>query len=471
MTKQEEPFYGKFVKPKSGKTAPDKKEKKEKKQSRAKKKFGESAEGTFFKPEKRKKTKPVKLEVCGPALFAELDGQTAALLNSFGTIVKEALRLTKKQESVLPKEIRILFHELTDERGSRKTDYLNNPAKLSAYIHYYMWWNLVRLSKLVKNIFFDLSDGDVIADFGAGPLTAACAFWIAKPELRQKKLEWYCIDISAKALSAGEKIFDSLCRFTEKGGECRNWKITKIKGAFGMPLKKKADLFFVANMFNEIFWNSAVTVQKEAEKAAQTVLASVNGGGRICIVEPGIPLSGEFVSALRSRLLKRGCSMSAPCPHNGVCPIPGIRNFRLDGYDALPHAKGKWCHFAFAADNVPEKLAELSHGAGLEKQRAAVSFLYCTTPSGDSSKTAGTANSAKKSVGCTARITSDLIRIDGGRIGRYACSEKGFLLFQERNSSSAKLKKLPNGAAVRIEESGLDLSVKDRKSGAVLVEI
>ena len=86
---------------------------------------------------------------------------------------------------------------------------MNHPATLAAYTHYFLWWNLVRLTRLFANLpddFFSLPDGAICLDSGSGPLTVPIAIFLSRPELRDKKLKWYCMDISAQALSIGENL-------------------------------------------------------------------------------------------------------------------------------------------------------------------------------------------------------------------------------------------------------------------------
>ena len=438
-----------------------------------------------------------KTQIAGADIFHPLDGEAAVILNSFDEIVRTALGLNFKQETLIPKDIRSLFHELTDERGMRKINYLNNPVKLTAYIYHYMWWNLVRISKLILNMNFDLHDGSSIADFGCGPLTMTCAFWIAKPELRNKKLHWYCADISGKALSAGEAIFNSLCAFTEKNKQhtCNTWKITKVRGSFGVPLKSKIDFFISANMFNEIFWDSSIKISGEAEKAVKNIMRYLknnaanidthNFSSQVLIIEPGIPLAGAFISELRRLFLKNDFFVVSPCPHNHICPFPGQRQEKTDVLERelfsenpsflkkrqkgnAAFAQDKWCHFSFYTEDAPEKLIALSEAAKLEKTRASLSFIYCKT---QPFKKLEHITSASFTECFNVRITSDIIQLKDGLIGRYACSEKGFLLLTERNSATSKLKRYIGGSLVKIQTDKINPFLKDKKTGAAIIRV
>lgn len=462
MTEQNKPFYEKFVK------------KNEAKIHHQKKREIDEDLNTEKQPEKKNNRKefPVKIvktKNTGKNIFKENDEDTKALLNSFDLIIKDALKLSSKQVASVPKDIRILFHELTNERGSRKVNYLNNPVKLTAYIYHYMWWNLVRISKLIGNLDFDLKDGDIIADFGCGPMTLMCAFWIAKPELRSKKLHWYCADISGKALATGEALFNSLFAFTNQNAgieQTSNWKLTKLNGSFGLPLKEKVNLFVSANMFNEIFWDSSIKIDGEAERAARTIQHYLQKNGAALIIEPGIPLAGEFVSALRKNFIEKKYKIISPCPHVEICPIPGKKMPEQKNIK-YPIASDKWCHFSFYADDAPPKLVELSEVARLEKTRASLSFIYCR----EKEKKEKPVESKKEKKDFLARISSEIIKLGDGKIGRYACSEKGFLLLTEKKGSRSKLKEYVDGSLIKIEDEKTNRFFHDRKTGALIIRV
>lgn len=462
MTEQNKPFYEKFVKKNEAKIHHQKK--KEIDDPLTKEKRSEKKNNREEFPVKIVKTKNT-----GKNIFKENDADTKALLNSFDLIIKDALKLSSKQAASVPKDIRILFHELTNERGSRKVNYLNNPVKLTAYIYHYMWWNLVRISKLIGNLDFDLKDGDIIADFGCGPMTLMCAFWIAKPELRSKKLHWYCADISGKALTAGEALFNSLFAFTNQNAgieQTSNWKLTKLNGSFGLPLKEKVNLFVSANMFNEIFWDSSIKIEGEAERAARTIQHYLQKNGAALIIEPGIPLAGEFVSALRKNFIEKKYKIISPCPHVEICPIPGKKTAEQKNIK-YPIASDKWCHFSFYADDAPPKLVELSEAARLEKTRASLSFIYCRGEE-KKEKQADLENEKKDFL---ARISSEIIKLGDGKIGRYACSEKGFLLLTEKKGARSKLKEYVDGSLIKIENEKINRFFHDRKTGALIIRV
>ncbi|CEM60904.1 hypothetical protein DWQ65_05740 [Treponema phagedenis] len=447
-------FYERFIKKEKPKKKTEQKEKSKK--SRA------HTEPRLKQRETKKTPQLSKAPTAGfrqlrdNSIFSALRSDTKKLLADIPQIIESVIPLEQKHRRKLPQEIHQLFYELTSERSSRKIDYMNNPVKLSAYIHYYFWWNLVRLTKLLYALPLSLADNAVAADFGSGPLTLVCALWIARPELRHKKIIWYCADISAKALSIGEEIFLSLCAHTERGKTpaAEPWKIIKVNDRFGCSLKTKLDLFCAANMFNEIFWNTQ-DMEAEAQKTARTISALLKKEADILIIEPGIPLAGEFISCLRGELLEKNFLPVSPCPHNSDCVLPGQPALRERS--AKPIAFDKWCHFTFTTEDSPANLLFLSEQANLGKERASLSFLFCTNK-----KQPAAAHTI------TARICSEQIKLPNNRYGRYACSEKGFLLIlYEKKEPPAH--KIPSGSLIQIPAEAFTKPPRDKKTGAFII--
>ena len=407
----------------------------------------------------------------GKPVFSALTAEAKSILEHFPALLDQVLPLDAKKKQLLPQHIHTLFHELTDERSSRKTHYLNDPVKLSAYTHYYVWWNLVRLTKLLQNLDIRLDDGDYAADFGSGPLTFICALWIAKPELRKKRLTWYCTDISNKALNFGEELFLALCAYTGKStakkdaGEEVPWTVKKVCGAFGTALSEKISLVTEANMFNEIFWNSPLSLDDQAEKTYRTVMHYLKPDGSFLFIEPGIPLAGEFLSLLRTQFLEAGSSVYAPCPHRGSCCFPN-RNPQA-GNAKIPIAIHKWCHFTFETNDSPDNLLRLSESSRLGKERASLSFLFGSLVPFSDRKAAD----AKQSGGIPVRICSDIIKTDPQTIGRYACSEKGFMLITTPAYKKSVLNTAVSGTLLILPEDATDLHQRDKKTHALLVHI
>lgn len=159
-------------------------------------------------------------------MFAEaaIPAESKKIIENFDEIVERARNLSGKQKVSLYGAIKNLSHQLTDDRNSRRLGYMNEAGYISAYISYFMWWNLVRMTRLFANLpkkaFEPLlnPENPVAIDVGSGTLTVVSALWLARPELRSKKITWYCMDLSQSALSAGEDLYLSIAAKTIKGG-------------------------------------------------------------------------------------------------------------------------------------------------------------------------------------------------------------------------------------------------------------
>ena len=416
---------------------------------------------------------------------AAIPAESKKIIENFDDIVADVRNLSGKQRVSLYGAIKNLSHQLTDDRNSRRLGYMNEAGYISAYISYFMWWNLVRqvslFANLPKSAFTSLvnSEQPVAIDVGSGTLTAVIALWLARPELRSKKITWYCMDLSQTALAAGEDLFLSIAAKTirETGEKSTSgtenpatspseitepWKIVRVKGAFGTSIKEKADFITCANVFNEIIQNNEMPTDFLAKKYANELLSYLKTeDSAVLLVEPGDPHSARFISLMRDALIRQKYSPVAPCPHAGTCPMAG----RTSGKTTNAYGKNaKWCNFAFDTESAPSRLLKLSEKAGLPKERASLSFVI-SKKSAEESKTS-TASKSKTAEKTFIRIASDFIRLpDLHKSGYYACSEFGMLLAIDEHGIQPK-----NGELLQIKTPE-DLSERDKKSGALIVKI
>lgn len=366
----------------------------------------------------------------------------AAIIEKFDDIVSSTHPLNSKQRALLPQQISALSHNLTDQRGDRRMGYMNETTALSAYVHYFLWWNLVRLVKLFSNLdksFFDFKDDCIFVDIGSGPLTVPIALLLARPELRKKNVTFYCIDISQQALSFGEDIFLSVAARLET----TTWKIIRVKGTLDTSVKDKADLVTCANMLNELHDDADMPPDFLAKKYTDRLVSFVdskNAKARILSIEPGDPRSARLVSLMRDAFIRKNFIPVAPCCHSETCPMDGKKG-------------GKWCNFAFAADNAPADLKRISEKANLAKERAVLSFVAVER---------GEQKEENPSF-ITMRIASDPIRLPGHRTGYYACSSKGLLL-------AVTNQKLFSGEKIKVPAPRKPMP-KDTKSGALIIDL
>ena len=367
--------------------------------------------------------------------------------------IEKTFPLPSRFRGVLPKDIAELSKLLTAKRGDRTLSYLNKPNFLSAYLRYYLPWNIVRLCNLLPRLDIKFNKGDIIVDLGSGPLTFAIALWVSRPDLRNIPLEIYCIDRSSAVLEAGKKLFENYCG---KDGDKCNWKINLIKKSInfknkvyieGKDLlkKQKAKMVCAVNLFNEgydkIAHSNTLALKHLADNIGYFLHDTASKEGVILTVEPGIPQSGRFISFLRDALIKNNRMPLSPCTHSQNCPFNNAGD------------KKRWCHFAFNTEAAPKELLRLSALAKLPKERITYSYLFA-------GNNLTTEHEQKKDT--LVRVISDAFSLQGGFFGRYGCCEKGLILLQGEKSQIEEISSCDLVNAVCVSQE------VDKKSGALI---
>ncbi|MBQ5472416.1 MAG: hypothetical protein IIT58_10520 [Treponema sp.] len=384
-----------------------------------------------------------------------LSPEAVKILENFDQIVQSIRPMNSKQLTKLPHDIRELSHKLTDQRESRRVGYMNATEELSAYVRYFTWWNLVRLTRVFSNIpvqAFNLKDEDVCLDIGSGPLTVVTALWLSHPELRNLKLNFYCMDIASQTMALGEDIYMSVASQSQPTSPTAptHWNIIRVKGEIGTPLRKKARFISCANMFNELYQKEKSDPEKIAKNQLEQLLSYADADPSVFIAEPASPISAHFVSLMRDNLLSKKMNLVSPCCHTKKCPMSGL-HARYGG-------TAKWCNFSFSTENAPKKLLKLSDDAGLPKERASLSFVFANSQSD---------SSTNKEEDFILRVASDPIWLPGNRQGFYCCSEKGLILAVNTSHS-----KITSGQKL-VLKTKTDFSdlLKDKKTGSLILNI
>ena len=390
------------------------------------------------------------------------------MLEKILLLIEENFPIPGRFRPKLPYDVADLSRLLTAARGERDSGYLNRPNMLSAYLRYFLPWNVFRLCRLFslktgfpagtdsQSILPALSDGDAITDLGSGPLTLPIAMWVAFPHLRTLKLEFRCVDKSAAILDAGYKLLKALCA---DSGSTVGWKIKTIHDSIEAPIRgKPAKLVTAVNVFNEVYTGMhRSAILKSAEKSTALLCKLSADNGSILVVEPGNPQGGAFISALRAALLKKGKYPAAPCTHSEQCPLPGIST--SPGSPGQAHGtKAKWCHFAFDTDTAPEALHALSIEAGIPKERATFSFLL----TGSHIKTASIPASLP------IRIVSDKFPVSFQKagLGCYGCTERGMVLVAGNRSQFTSINP---GSLITLPLPSNEQ--RDPKTGALIIPL
>lgn len=335
----------------------------------------------------------------------------------FDEMVQRVFPMNKKQATKLVENIQTLSHLLTDERASRRIFYMNDIEKISSYVRYFSAWNIFKLATLFANVdenFFAFTDGTIALDIGSGPLTLPIALFLAKENFRSKKIVWYCLDISANALSLGEKIFLEIAK--ELGFEKVNWKIIRVKGKLGTFIKQKADFVSCANVLNEIF-DASENAEQFAKEYAKKIFSYGNEKSKFFFFEPGVPRFANIISLLRDESLQNNMKIFLPCTHEHTCP--------MNGKNAKRGGKAKWCNFLLPTNDAPFFLKKISREAGFQKLKESFSFLFVKKRNEKESKKQNENEifRAKKM-----RVASEEIFLQTGECGFYACTSEGLAL-------------------------------------------
>lgn len=363
-------------------------------------------------------------------LFPPLPQDAETQLKQFEHALAKAAPLKPKHRKTLPYAVRDLSRYLTEERSDLKSDYMSEARIFTAYLHYFLPWNLYRLSRLFTGLQIELEDGNSVLDLGSGPLTVPLALWIARPDLRDKKLKIVCIDRAPKAMKIGLAIFRELA-----GKKGENWHIIIANGNFSQNIKDRANLVVSANALNELNWQGK-NADSLASKLAQSFRKAVLPGGDLLLIETGSRLAGRLISMMRGELMDQGLFVQNPCPHDGECPMDG-------------ESRNQWCHFNFDTRGAAPGLVRLSKEAKLMKTSASLSLLHM--------------KETKPKRTPVARVTSLPFDIPGGK-GLYACSAEGLTLLRFPNDAF----KPYSGQTVLLEMP--EEPQRDEKSGAIIVD-
>lgn len=390
-------------------------------------------------------------------LLPELPAESRQILENFESIVQGVRPLSSRQLLRLPENIRDVSHLLTDQRGGRRMGYLNDTVALSAYMRYFQWWNLLRLTRLfagLKPSQLNVPDNGICLDIGSGPLTVPIALWLARPDLREKKLTWYCLDHSQTALSLGEELYLAIAARTiadlgsgQKALE--SWRIVRVKGELGVQVRQRAHFVTAANVFNEVVEESGKPPEFTAKRAADIIMHYKEAAAQVLVVEPGTPPAVRFLTAFRGALARKGLNVVAPCPQ-GMEWTEGTAEGRACACPMDGGRGNKWCHFTFSTEDAPEKLQKLSARAGLPKERASLAFVLASTVA---------AKAVAKESPLEIRVISESIKLPGDRTGYYGCCRQGLVLVESATS-------LVPGQLLRVKE--LENPRQDKKSGALM---
>ena len=412
------------------------------------------------------------------ALFSTPTAFVRHGLDTLARIVDQVMPLSCAHRRDLPGACRDLSALLTSRRDGLARPYWTSPRLTSAYLRYFLPWNLVRLTALLPGLPLDVpqaaatkkpatgnADGDdfLIFDLGSGPCTLPLALWLARPDLRRRPVTVVASDSSPHILDLGRRIFAALRAELDPASP---WTLRALRAplhAAPRQLRGRPRLITLGNVLNELEERERRDASLRDTLAAllDDMACLLAPGGHLLAVEPGTRQGGRLTATLRDMAL--GCGVApdesgdwdddesgdapasadrmrdreeqtprfralTPCPHQKPCPML-VRGVRA------------WCHAHAPAVGwkgaAPAALTDLSRAAGLAKDSVSLAFLFLerTDDSAPSSPTTHDCRPSGRTDGATrlrARMVSEAFVLPGtpGR-ARYACTEQGLALIPD----------------------------------------
>lgn len=416
-------------------------------------------------------SRPKKIDrrwVGATPLFPPLMPFAARALEILPRALASVWPLNKAHRASLPDDIAELSSLLTQERSRLRQSYWNRPNFVSAYLYYFLPWNILRQCRLLQSLALPplpAEGQNWLFDAGSGSLALPISLWLARGDLREKALKILALDKSRRPMELGRAIFEKLGLLVGR----QTWPVSLEKGSFERAQKSqppgKVWLFTAANMLNEII---GANDRKQGKRFASpefmaeddendfhlepyfdTIPFFLENGAAFLAIEPGTRLGGECMMQLREFALANGFFALAPCTHQQKCPLLE-RNSRqpVNNRSSLGSA---WCHFTFDTAGAPAWLLELSRKAGLDKKRLSLSPLLLSATAQD-----------EKSLADKCRVISRTFAVPGlSQHCRYGCEKNGLALLPEA-------KWLEDGSLVSF--SVPPKAEKDKKSGAIVIE-
>lgn len=445
-------------------------------------------------------------------LFPPLSAAAREALERLPEALAKVRPLSAAHRRSLPEDVATLSRLLTRERGALRRPYWSSPAFVSAYLYYFLPWNLLRLTRLLRGL--PLPDPQapafaggqaLLLDAGSGPLSLPLALWLARPQWREAPVRVLALDSAAQPLELGRALFMTWGRILGQ----KTWPVHTARGPLGSLARHAAPLLSggrgagrdaqsgprlqgeagalirpwlisAANVLNELPSGRCFGGAEEGEESpgspreeplerlldAWAPLLFRGNGARpaardlpappaLLFVEPGTRLGGTTIMRLRALALERGLKALAPCAHQAACPL-------------LAGSGGRtWCHFTFDGMGAPDWLRRLSAQAGLAKSGLSLASLLLAPDMGavPASEAPAQALPAARRVSGRdaqpARVLSAPFAVPGlAGQARYACAAAGLLLLEDA-ATLASGDLLP----IRLESN----APRDAKSRALVI--
>lgn len=447
-------------------------------------------------------------------LLPQPDRRMCDGLDQLGAALSRVRPLTPAHARSLPEDVARLSRLLTVERAGLHQPYWASPALTSAYLYYFLPWNVLRQMRLLAALplpdpreWVEQGRRPVLLDLGSGPLSLPLALWLARPEWRSVPLEVVALDNSSQPLELGRAIFQALGDILQQPA----WQVRTVRAPLGQAARQLARLrgdrrgggeasgdgsrgsalwlVSAANVLNELLSGGAASRagrQYADDELDDGNLDAAFDGGQAEMrssradslmsqrMESLMDLFEDIFEADAAQELPPSLLVVEPGTRLGGTTVMRLRSAALErGLVPLspcthaadcPLERGRsgrgWCHFTFDCSGAPQWLEQLAGAAGLEKSSLSLAPLLLspgaeTLQDGLDRRQEGAAPRA------VLRVLSAPFDVPGlpGR-ARYACGVGGLaLLGQADNLSSGGL----------LETLIPEAPLFDRRSGALLL--
>ena len=323
-----------------------------------------------------------------------------------------ALPIPGPHRKDLPAAIRDLSSLLTDERSQGLSQsYWATRRLASAYYHYFLPWNLFRLTWVLPSLSLHLQANDRVLDLGCGPLTLPLALWCARPELRNLPLSFTCVDMASQPMTAGRDVFQAL---ENVSGTPLPWSFELVRAPLETAparLIPGFGLIMGGNALNELTAAHGTTQAERVCALTVHCAKKLRPGGALFFAEPGTRLGGKIIALARESLLHAGLAIKSPCPHSGPCPMLSHRT---------PHGAffSGWCHFNCPAKGAPGQLQSLTKQARFTRHSLAVAALFAQNTPLPEADTSGHASPVRPAV-AAAPVADDTLLLENGLAGGF----------------------------------------------------
>ncbi|WP_297218539.1 small ribosomal subunit Rsm22 family protein [uncultured Desulfovibrio sp.] len=438
----------------------------------------------------------------------------AAELDQLGAALARVRPLGAVHARSLPEDVARLSRLLTVERAGLHQPYWASPALTSAYLYYFLPWNVLRQMRLLAAMplpdprtWVEQGQRPVLLDLGSGPLSLPLALWLARPEWRTVPLEVVALDNSPQPLELGRALFQALGDLLHEPV----WTVRTVRAPLGQAARQLARLrggrqghgtgddgcrgsalwlVSAANVLNELLSGGAsgragrrhaadddleeYDLPDEAGGARDDGLSSRADSLMAQRLESLMDLFEDIFEVGAGDTLPPSLLVVEPGTRLGGATVMRLRSAALDrglvplapcthGADC-PLERGRsgrgWCHFTFDCSGAPSWLTQLAGAAGLEKASLSLAPLLLS-PGAETLQDTLDSERQGGLPRVMLRVLSAPFAVPGlpGR-ARYACGVGGLALLAQADA-------LTSGGL--LEAVVPQRPLFDRRSGALLL--